>query len=68
MKPTPRKNGRILRPVVYIEYSSLLLAVLAIMRVYAVGVRRVRLTVMCGDKPEGRYKYWVFPVIRLIRR
>ena len=68
MKLTSRKKVEILRPVVYVEFSSVLYAVITIMRIYALGLRVLRVTLLCGDKPAGKLKYLVIPSVQLIRR
>ena len=62
------KKAEILRPVIYIEYTSVLHAVWAVILAYKCCLRRVRINVTCGKTIAGRFRYWIIPVVRLIRR
>ena len=68
MKLTSPKKAEIIRPVIYIEYTSALQAVKAVILAYKCCLRRVQINVTCGKSIVGRFKYRIIPVVRLIRR
>ena len=68
MKYISSNKPKIIRPVIYVEYTTVLQAVKAVILAYVCCFKQVQINVTCDDYIIGRIRFRIIPIVRLIRR